>query len=209
MKFFAYSIFLFFGFSNLFSIDRTVYTFKNHNFRLNLSSEWKLDKAGNSKNLVAIGKNQENEIFFEVFSEKQNRILADKKFSELLKLKNLRILNISNLRTEADFVFFEEGYFASTETISKDRIMSSYSFFVRDGINDVFIYIYTNKENFSKNFKTMKEVLSNFSFNYDYRRTCCDLCNSEKNKKKSCAEATKNDCKVFFANSRNPNVCKL
>ncbi len=208
MKCFACCLFLLTGVMNLFSIDKTVYTFKNHNFRLNLSSEWKLDKSGNTKNLVAIGKHEENQIFFEIFSEKQTRSLADKKFSDLLKLKNLRMLNISNLRTEAEFLFFEEGYFASTETVSEDPIMSSYSFFVRDGINEVFIYIYTNKTDYPKNFKTMKEVLANFSFNYDYRGTCCDLCKNENKKKKSCNEATKNDCKVFFANSRNPNVCK-
>ncbi len=193
MKFFFILTF----FLNIHSSDFTVHTFKKGNLRLSLSPIWKINKESFQDETSFLATNMNEFILLKIEAKKQNKDNFKTKFNKIIKLKNFKLLNFTDLSKEAEYTFDSiEGYFSTVESGNK----KGYFVFSRDGVNELQIYIYTDEKKFSDNFRSMKETLSMITNNVHFKLNCCEILQNKK-------ELDIN-CKFFFENY-NKRICKF
>ena len=171
------------------SSDLTTYTFKKSNFRLNISPEWEIDRKTNHATRILFAQESKLGMFLEVYSSPQTKDKSFSRFRSKLKSHGFKITNYSELNRESEYNFSsQDGYLASI----KGTKNSGYAILSRDGFHEVLVFIYTKEEQFTENFKDMKEILKGFSFNHDYSYECCTL------------KDNSTDCKLY----KKSNLCK-
>ncbi|HMV44066.1 MAG TPA: hypothetical protein PLS71_23630 [Leptospiraceae bacterium] len=185
------------------------YTFKAHNFRIDLPTHWELRKAKTSslKKPLFTAYSKEDRIHLEVYTTNYQK--RDMQEGFILTLKNLQLWaeNYTSLDQEAEFPLYHlKGYWAKTMGYKQKRKIFGYLVYATDGVNLFIIHSYTQANLFPKNFLSMKEIFKGFSLNRNYKNECCNECitlslEGIENQKASCANFTEtNECMFFFQN---------
>jgi hypothetical protein len=174
----------------LYSSDLTTYTFKKFNFRLNISPEWEIDRKTSHATRILFAQDSKTGMLLEIHSSAQTKDKSFTRFKSKLKSNGFKITNYSELNREMEFNFStQDGYLASL----KGKENSGYAILARDGFHEILVLIYIKEEQFTDNFKEMKEILKGFSFNHDYFYECCSLGDNS------------SECKLF----KKSNTCKI
>lgn len=110
--------------SVLFSNERMTYTFKTHNFRIELPTHWELTKslADHKHKPILVASSEEDRIHLEIYVFP--REAHDLKQGFLQTLKNLQLWaeNYTSLDREAEFPLYHlEGYWAKQWASNKNE----------------------------------------------------------------------------------------
>ncbi len=193
--------------SLLFANERMTYTFKTHNFRIELPVHWELTKSleDHKHRPILVASSEEDRIHLEIYVFP--REARDLKQGFLQTLKNLQLWaeNYTSLDREAEFPLYHlEGYWAKTMGFKHKRKTYGYIVYASDGVNLFVIHAYTNAALFPKNFKTMKDIFNGFTLNRNYKNECCNECtmlfpNDQDQSKTSCTDFTETEeCMIYF-----------
>lgn len=193
----------------LFGKERMTYTFKTHNFRIELPTHWELSKSlsDHKHKPILTAVSTEDRIHLEIYV--LPREASDMKIGFIHTLKNLQLWaeNYTSLDREAEFPLYHlEGYWAKTTGFKHKRKTYGYVVYASDGVNLFVIHAYTNAALFPKNFKVMKDIFNGFTLNRNYKNECCNECtilfpNDRNSSQTSCTDYTETEeCMIYFQN---------
>ena len=189
--------------------ERMTYTFKTHNFRIELPTHWELKKSltDHKHKPILIAQSEEDRVYLEIFVYPRQNNDLKLGFIQTLKKLQLWAENYTSLDQEAEFPLYHlEGYWSKTRGFKNKKKMFGYVVYASDGVNLFVIHTYTNANLFPKNFKTLKDIFNGFSLNRNYKDECCNECtmlfpNDANPAKTNCSDYTETDeCMIYFQN---------